>query len=172
MTSATAASTATLATLLPSWECDSNGGGASSKYSPIKVEPIEEIVLAELKPPIYDYESSPQAAALGTTSLTGIDSVLTAVTATANNNSKSVTDLNLSSPGQAGAGSTFSSSASTASSTDVTSSGSPTAAVVPTGAAPQTTLTPPVNPSQQQQTGNGGGNGGAGTVNIDFRFGH
>ena len=150
MTSAAAASTATLATLLPSWECDSNGGGASSKYSPIKVEPIEEIVLAELKPPIYDYESSPQAAALGTTSLTGIDSVLTAVTAaTANNNSKSVTDLNLSSPGQAGAGSTFSSSASTASSTDVTSSGSPTAAVVPTGAAPQTTLTPPVNPSQQ-----------------------
>jgi len=108
MTSA-AASTGTLATLLPSWECDS-----VSKYSPIKVEPIEDIVLAELKPPVYGYET--------TTSLTGLDSMLTTAvtTATNNNNNKGVTDLNLSSPvsvgGPASNGTSSSSSSSSSSS--------------------------------------------------------
>ena len=142
---------ATLATLMPAWECDS-----ASKYSPIKVEPIEDIVLAELKPPIYDSYEAAGGVGGGATTLTGIDSVLTTA---GNNNSKSVTDLNLASPPPPASASSFSSSVSTASS-DVTSSGSPAAAAAAAAAmaskAPLTgtTLTPvtATQPSGGQQT--------------------
>lgn len=126
MTSSMATGTLAAATLLP-WECDS-----ASKYSPIKLEPspdsLDDIVLsqsassdfAELKPLPYDYE---------TTSLTGLDPVLTNNTSnnnnntiiSNNNNNKSVSDLNISSPGSS-SGISGSSGPSVASRSSTTSS--------------------------------------------------